>query len=129
MSKPRANASFRVSLRCAARGLLHVLREERNARYHLAAAGLVTLLGLWLGLTTLEWAVIVAAITLVLAGEMLNTVVERLVDLHSPRLHPLAGQAKDVSAGAVLLASVAAIIIGLLVLGPPLVARLAALFG
>ncbi len=58
---------------------------------------------------------------------MLNTVVERLVDLAIATPHPLAGQAKDVAAGAVLLASLAAAVIGVLVLGPPLVERLGAL--
>jgi diacylglycerol kinase len=69
-------------------------------------------LGIWLHLPAAQWALVVVTITLVFAGEMLNTVVERLVDLHSPNLHPLAGQAKDVSAGAVLLSAVAAVVSG-----------------
>lgn len=126
--KRHASASIVVSLRYAARGLWHVLQEERNARFHAVAAVAVLLLSAWLRLPPAEWAIIVLAITLVFAGEMLNTVVERLVDLHSPVLSPLAGQAKDVAAGAVLFASLAAAVVGLLVLGPRLWARLSAIF-
>jgi len=115
---------FLASLRHAAHGLLHVVREERNARIHAVAGAVVLLLSAWLGLRPVEWALMIVAITLVFAGEMLNTVVERLVDLHSTAPHPLAGQAKDVAAGAVLFASVAAAVLGLLVLGPRLWVKL-----
>ncbi len=114
------------SFRHALEGIACVVREERNARIHLAAAGVVIVLGLWLGLTTLEWALIVVAIGLVFVGEMLNTVVEVVVDLVTPEEHPLAKCAKDVAAGAILVVSFAAAIIGLLVLGPPLWRQLSA---
>ena len=114
------------SFRHALEGIACVVREERNARIHLAAAGVVIVLGLWLGLTTLEWALIVVAIALVFVGEMLNTVVEVVVDLVTPEEHPLAKCAKDVAAGAILVVSFAAAIIGLLVLGPPLWRQLSA---
>ncbi len=125
--KHRHTHSLATSVRCAARGLWHVLQTERNSRIHLAVAVAAVLLSVWVGLTPLEWALIVIAITLVFAGEMLNTVVERLVDLSIATPHPLAGQAKDIAAGAVLCAALTAIAIGLLVLGPPLWARLGAL--
>ncbi len=125
--KPGPNPNLLVSIRCALRGLWHVLRTERNARLHLAAGILVIALSAWLRLSLVGWCLIIAAITLVFAGEMLNTVVERLVDLAIATPHPLAGQAKDVAAGAVQLASLAAAVIGVLVLGPPLVERLGAL--
>ena len=115
-------ASFGYALE----GIGYVIREERNARIHLAVTVAVIALGIWLKLTTLEWALIVVAIALVFVGEMLNTVVEMVVDLVTPNEHPLAKAAKDVAAGAILLASVAAAIIGLLVLGPPLWKQLAA---
>ncbi len=122
--KPGAHTSLRQSVICAGRGLRHILCTERNARIHVAATVAVVLLGLWLDLELLEWAIIVTAITLVFVGEMLNTVAERLIDLIVSEPHPLAGQAKDVAAGAVLSASLAAAVLGLLVLGPRLWQRL-----
>lgn len=124
--RPRKRESLAASFGHALEGIACVVREERNARIHLAAAAAVIALGIWLGLTTLEWALIVAAIALVFVGEMLNTVVEVVVDLVTPQEHPLAKCAKDVAAGAILLASLAAAIIGILVLGPPLWRQLSA---
>lgn len=115
------------SFRHAFEGLGYVLRTERNARVHLAVALVVVALSAWLGLSALEWALIVAAIALVFAGEMLNTVIELLVDLITREEHPLAKYAKDAAAGAILLAALASIAIGLLVLGPHLWARLSPL--
>ncbi len=123
-----ANRNLLTSVRCASHGLAHVLRSERNARFHVIAGAAVLALSAWLRPSFIGWGLIIVAITLVFVGEMLNTVVERLVDLSVATPHPLAGQAKDVAAGAVLVASVASALIGLLVLGPPLVERLGALF-
>jgi len=126
--RPYENRNLLASVRCASQGLWHVLRSERNARYHVIAAFLVLVLSAWLRLPALGWCLVIVAITLVFVGEMLNTVVERLVDLSVSTPHPLAGQAKDVAAGAVLVASVAAALIGILVLVPPLWERLSVLF-
>ncbi len=124
--RPRNRESLAASFRYALEGIACVVREERNARIHLAAAAAVIALGLWLNLTTIEWALIVVAIALVLVGEMLNTVIEMVIDLVMPDEHPLAKGAKDVAAGAILVVSFAAAIIGLLVLGPPLWRQLSA---
>lgn len=97
-----------------------MVRSERNARLHLFSAILVILVSVWLGLPAAEWALIIAAIALVFAGEMLNTVVELAIDLISPESNPLAKHVKDVAAGAVLVAAVAAASIGFIVLGPRL---------
>ena len=78
----------------------------------------VVIIGLYLDLPSLEWAVLVLAISTVWVAEALNTAIEFVVDLASPGYHPLAGKAKDVAAGAVLLASFFAVVIGVLVLGP-----------
>jgi len=118
--KNGANISFRQSLECAAQGLAHVFKTERNARIHVATAFGSIILGLVLGLSLIEWALILVAVTLVFVGEMLNTVVERIVDLMILQKHPLAQQAKDVAAGAVLVAAVSSVAIGLLVFGPHL---------
>lgn len=104
----------------AGRGLALVLRTQPNARIHLSATVAALAAGAWLGLTSVEWAAIVAAIALVWIAEALNTAVEFTIDLVSPERQRLAGWAKDAAAGAVLLAAAAAALIGLLILGPKL---------
>jgi diacylglycerol kinase len=106
-----------------------MLRTQRNAWIHAVLSTLVFVLGLWLGLGRLEWAIIVLTIGLVWMAEFVNTALEAVVDLASPDLHPLARVGKDVAAAAVLVGAGTAVLVGLLVLGPPLVARLSALFG
>jgi diacylglycerol kinase len=111
------------SFRFAFAGLWYALRTQRNTRIHLTIAAGAIALGLWLGLTTTQWAVLALTIGFVLVSEMLNTVAETLVDLISPGYHPLAKTIKDVTAAAVLLGAIIAVIVGLLILGPPLWAR------
>jgi diacylglycerol kinase len=101
-------------------GLWYALRTQRNARVHVAVALLVIIVGLFLHLSALEFAILFVAITGVFIAEMFNTVIELCVDLASPNYHPLAKIAKDVAAGAVLLSAMLAIVIGLLVFGPHL---------
>jgi len=108
------------SFRFAFSGLWYALRTQRNTRIHLLIAATVVALGLWLGLSPTQWAVLALTVGFVLVGEMLNTVAEMLVNLVSPGYHPLAKVVKDVTAGAVLLAAIISVIVGLLVLGPPL---------
>ena len=103
----------------AGRGL-SVLLAEPNARVQLAIALAVVGLGAWLDVGRSDWALLVLAMGLVLAAEAANTALEALADRVAPDHHPLVGKAKDAAAGAVLIASVAAAILGLLVLGPPL---------
>ncbi len=112
------------AFRFALSGLWYALRTQRNTRIHLTIAAAVVVLGMWLGLSATQWAVLALTIGFVLVSEMLNTVAETLVDLVSPGYHPLAKVIKDVTAGAVLLAAIISIIVGLLVLGPPLWERL-----
>jgi diacylglycerol kinase len=106
----------------------YVVRTQRNARIHLLVAFVVVALGLWLRLSRTEWAIIALTIGLVLAAEAFNTVAEAAVDLATAEYHPLAKNAKDVAAGAVLLMAIAAVVVGLLILGPPLWNTLRALF-
>lgn len=112
------------AFRLAFSGLWYALRTQRSMRIHLAVASAVTIAGLWLGLSADQWAVLALTSGFVLLSEMINTVVEKLVDLVCPDYHPLAKIVKDVMAGAVLLAAIVAVIVGLLVLGPPLWGRL-----
>ena len=117
-----------TSFKYAFSGVSHVLRTQPNARIHLSAALVVIVVGLWLGLNRTEWAIIALTIGSVLAAESLNTVAEAAVDLATGEYHPLAKTAKDVAAGAVLLMAITAVIVGLLILGPPLWGTLLAMF-
>lgn len=102
-------------------GLIYVLRTQKNAWIHAVASVLVTVLALILRLPVLHTAILVIIIGLVWMAEILNTSIEALVDLISPNHHPLAKIAKDTGAAAVLILSITAVVIGLLILGPPLI--------
>jgi diacylglycerol kinase (ATP) len=114
------------SFRYAFRGLRSMLREEPNAQLHLAATFAVCALAAALGIPRGDWAWLAAAIAAVWTTEALNTAIESLADAAHPEPHPLVGRAKDLAAAAVLLTACGAVAIGLLVLAPPLLARLAA---
>ena len=105
---------------CSIAGIAVMFRSQDSARIQAIAAAAVVALGLALQVSTAEWSALVLAIALVLIAEGLNTSIEAVVDLVSPEFHELAGRAKDVGAGAVLIAAVASAAIGLLVFGPHL---------
>jgi diacylglycerol kinase len=104
-------------------GWAHVLRTQPNAWLHAAITIVVVALALWLHIERIEWLAILLAIGLVWVTEFFNTALEAVVDLASPRRHRLAKAAKDVAAGAVVVAALIAAMVGLLVLWPPLWAR------
>ena len=104
----------------AGRGVWSALRSEVHLRIHAVATVLVLGLGFYCGISRLEWALVALAIAGVWTAELLNTAIEALTDLASPDFHPLAGKAKDVAAGAVLLAAAGAVVVGALVFGPHL---------
>jgi len=112
----------------AFRGLWYVLRTQQNAWIHALAAILVFILAWWLQLPAHHWAVLILTIAMVFTAEFINTAIEAVVDLASPEKHPLAKVGKDVGAAAVLISALAAILIGLLILGPPLWEKLRAIF-
>ena len=101
----------------------YLFRTQRNARIELVIGLIVCALAWWLRVSRVEWAILVVMIAMVLILEGLNTALEAVVDLASPEVHPLAKVAKDVTAGMVLIAALASIVTGLLILGPPLAAR------
>jgi diacylglycerol kinase (ATP) len=113
-----------LAFRNAFTGWWYVIRTQRNAWIHALFSVVVIALALWLGLEPLEWVAIVLAISMVWAAEFANTALEAVVDLASPQHHPLAKVGKDVGAAAVLIAAVAAALVGILVLGPPLLDKL-----
>jgi diacylglycerol kinase len=108
------------SFRHAFRGVATLAATQHNARIHAALTLVVVALGLVLGVSRLEWALLVLAIGLVWGAEAVNTALEWLCDVSSPEYHPLVKKAKDVAAAGVLLAALAAAAAGLLVLLPPL---------
>lgn len=114
------NPTFWRSLAIARDGVVHTFRSQRNARIQFVIGLLAIGLGLWLGIDRLEWALLVVLISLVFVLEALNTAVEALVDLVTDRYHPLARIAKDAAAGAVLLAVVGSVVVGLLIFLPRL---------
>lgn len=116
------------SMLIAGSGLLYTLVHERNAQVESAIAVLVILAGLWLHVDRVEWALLLLCIILVLALENLNTAIEATVDLASPQQHPLARIAKDTAAGAVLLAAIGSVGVGVLIFLPRLWPLLIALW-
>lgn len=102
----------------------HVLRNEPNSWIHAFVSAAALIVAAWLHLPLRDWAVLLLTIAIVWAAEFFNTAIEKVVDLASPQEHPLAKVSKDVSAAGVLLAAITAILIGLLILGPPLLQKL-----
>ncbi len=121
---PIVSTSRLKSLRYALAGWLYMLRYQKNTRIQALASILVFLVGLWLGIAPHDWAVLVVIITMNWMAEFINAALEAAVNLASPNLHPMARVGKDVGAAAVLLTSVAAVVVGALVMVPPLLARL-----
>jgi diacylglycerol kinase (ATP) len=105
-------------------GWWFVIKTQKNAWIHAIVSVIVLLLAFVLNLGPRDLALLVMAIAIVWIAEFLNTALEAVVDLASPQLHPLAKVGKDVGAAAVLLAALASVVIGLLLLGPPLVVAL-----
>jgi diacylglycerol kinase (ATP) len=114
---PRARRTPRIlqSLNWAFEGVIHVLRTQRNMRIHFAVATAVLILAFSYGVTKLELMALLVAISFVLIAEMVNTAIEATIDLATTSFDPLAKAAKDIAAGAVLIAAVNAILIGYLV--------------
>jgi diacylglycerol kinase len=105
-------------------GLGYAWRTQRNIKIHTAISLAVSLVGLWVGLPWRDWAVIALTMGVVFSAELINTAIEAIVDLASPQWHPLAKIAKDTAAAAVLVLALAAVVVGALLLGPPILARL-----
>lgn len=105
-------------------GWWYVLRTQHNAWIHALVSLVVFALGFWLQISRQEWAIILLTVMAVWMAEFMNTALEAVVDMASPDFHPLAKIAKDVAAAGVLVGAASAVLIGLLILGPPLWQRL-----
>ncbi len=118
--RPRFNVHARLkSFFYAGRGLRLLVQEEHNAWLHLTASAAVIGAGIVLKVSLDDWRWLVIAVALVWVAEAINTAVEELCDRVSPEFDPSVGRVKDIAAGGVLAASMAAAVIGLLTLGPP----------
>lgn len=107
---------FIDSINCAIEGILWTVKSQRHMRVHFLAAVAVLLVALLLRVSALDFVLLAFAVTLVLFAELINTALEVVVDLVSPQFHPLAKRAKDVAAGAVLVASIGAVVMGYMAL-------------
>jgi len=113
-------SAFLRGFRFAGQGVWHAVRTQRNMRVHLAAAAAVVAAGAVLRSGAVQWACVALASGMVLAAEIVNTVVEAMIDLHTQQFHPLAKVAKDGAAGAVLVTSLAAVGVAVAVFVPRL---------
>ena len=101
----------------ALKGMLIAIREEQNMRIHVFAIAVVTVCGIYLSLSAIEWAVIALTIGFVISMEMVNSAIEAIVDHVSPEYHKEAGRIKDLAAGAVLVAAIVATVIAVYIFG------------
>jgi len=108
------------SFQYAFRGIGILIQSQHNAWIHAFATMAVIIAGMLWGISKEEWIGIVLAIVVVWAAEALNTAFEYLADAVNPSFHPLVKNAKDVAAGAVLLAAIGAVVIGVIIFGPHL---------
>ena len=124
LPKKTGMAKFLQGFGFALQGLSYAFRTQCNIRVHVVIAALALIIALILSIPALELAVIILTITLVLSAELFNTAMETVVDLVAPEYHQLAKIAKDVSAAAVLVCAVGAVIIGMLLYGNAVLALL-----
>ncbi|NLI91641.1 MAG: diacylglycerol kinase family protein [Peptococcaceae bacterium] len=111
-------SSFLRSCQGACKGIFHSLKTEKHLRFHFFASFVVITAGFYLKISGIHWLFITYAIGSVIAAELFNTALERVVDLVQPGYHPIAGIAKDIAAGAVLVTAIQSVVIGIMIFGP-----------
>ena len=111
----RMRPSVIESFNFAIEGVIHVLRTQRNMRLHFAAAVVVIVVAVAVGVSKIELSVLLISIAFVLVAEMINTAIEGAIDAATTAFDPMAKLAKDIAAGAVLIAAVNAVAVGYLV--------------
>jgi len=107
-----------LSFKYALDGLVAALKEEPNLKFHLLAGLIVILISLYLKLSTGDWIIIILVIGFVITVELTNTAIEKVVNEFVDNIHPGAKLAKDISAAAVLVASITAAVVGLIIFLP-----------
>ncbi|MFS0751408.1 diacylglycerol kinase family protein [Oceanobacillus sp. 1P07AA] len=108
----------KIGFRYAWNGLKEIASTESNFQLHLISTMVVILCGIMIGLSNVEWAIIMLTIGLVLVTEMINSSIEKVMDYVQPEIHPAVKHIKDVSAGAVLIAAIIAVIVGIMIFAP-----------
>jgi diacylglycerol kinase len=108
------------SFQYAFSGIWYTLKTQRNAQIHVAVALFIIVLGLFVKLNLTEWAILALTTGFVISMELLNTATESAMDYVASEFHPQVKVVKDVAAGGVLIAALTAVVVGLLILGPPL---------
>jgi diacylglycerol kinase len=121
---PITSTSRPASLGYALAGWLYMLRRQKNTRIQAVASIIIFVVALWLQISFVKMAILILTITVVWMAEFINAAVEAAINISAPDVHPMAKVGKDVASAAVLLGVVASVAIGLLILGPPLIARL-----
>jgi undecaprenol kinase len=111
-----STGSFLKSLKFAFKGLKHIFQEEQNFRFQIVCGIIVLILVIFLPFELWERVVLLMLVGAILVLEIINTVVERLLDVYKPRLHHYVEMAKDMMAAAVLIASLIAVVIGVLII-------------
>ncbi|WP_445490352.1 diacylglycerol kinase family protein [Niallia sp. 03133] len=106
------------SFRLALSGILSAIKKERNLKIHLIISMIVLALGCYYQVSAVEWLFLSIAVGFVIAMELMNTALERVVDLVTKEYHPLAKQAKDIAAGAVFIAAILSLVIGFIIFFP-----------
>lgn len=108
------------SFKYAFNGLRLLFQTQIHGKFHLFFAVFVLIAGVFFNISTTEWCFVVLSVTLVIAAEAFNTALEKLTDLVSPDYHELAGHAKDLAAGAVLMCALGSVVIGFIIFLPKL---------
>ena len=106
------------SFKYAIEGIFTALKEEKNMKIHFIIMILVIILGIILKISRIEWIICIILFGFVISLELVNTAIENTVDLITQEKHPKAKIAKDVSAGAVLIAAITAVVVGLIIFAP-----------
>ncbi|MCL5411755.1 MAG: diacylglycerol kinase family protein [Patescibacteria group bacterium] len=104
-----------ISFKHAFAGIMEGLRDEPRFQLQLIASFLAVFAGIFFRITTSEWLALILVISFVLTTELINTSIENTIDLVSPDFHPLSKAAKDCAAGAVLVAAVSSLAVGLII--------------
>ncbi|UQS85444.1 diacylglycerol kinase family protein [Apilactobacillus apisilvae] len=119
------NNSFNQSFLHALQGLLTLIKDERNFRFHLFSSLLVIIVSFLLRISIYDWLLILTASFLVIMAETINTIVETIVDLYvGDKYNKLAKKAKDVAAGGVLIAALFAVVVGMIIFLPIILQKL-----
>ncbi|MDD2430424.1 MAG: diacylglycerol kinase [Firmicutes bacterium] len=113
--------SLYQSFNCAISGIIAAVKLERNLKIHLMLAVLALVLGVILDLSRIEYVILFLTITLVISLELVNTAIEKTIDVVTQKYHPLARLAKDIAAGAVFIAAINAVVVGWFIFGQKLV--------